>query len=195
MTPAFAQDSFQLAQINISNDLGLSDVAQKSQAGGANLQTKIGSDSIPEIIGSIIGFLLAFLGSIFFVLTLYAGFLWMLAHGNDEYTKKAKDILTAAIIGLIIVLGSYAIVTFVFSSVDSTVNNPPPNATSSPANNQGAGGNPAAQCDQPAYRVCLGNCNFIDCSGGACDGNVQPQNLDQACVRSCAQQTSCQMLL
>lgn len=70
------------------------------------------------IIGNVIGAGLTFVGVLFLVLMIYGGITWMMARGNEQQTKKALDTIIAAVIGLIIVLGSYALTTFVFSSVE-----------------------------------------------------------------------------
>lgn len=71
------------------------------------------SDDLAGTIGLIIKGVLSLVGTIFFVLTIYAGILWMTAQGEEEKVTKAQDILKAAIIGLIITLGAYAITVFV----------------------------------------------------------------------------------
>jgi len=73
--------------------------------------------SIEGRIGTLLGAVLGFTGTIFFVLVVYAGLMWMTAAGNEERTEKAKKILTAAIIGLIIVLSAYAITSFIGRSI------------------------------------------------------------------------------
>ncbi len=103
----------------ISADLGLSDIAGASKVGNNTLKNSV-SSSVPELLGTIVGVALAFLGVIFLLLTIYAGFTWMLAHGKEEYTKKAKDTLVAASIGLVIVLAAYAMTQFVFQSLESS---------------------------------------------------------------------------
>ncbi|PIR92378.1 hypothetical protein COU01_01910, partial [Candidatus Falkowbacteria bacterium CG10_big_fil_rev_8_21_14_0_10_44_15] len=57
------------------------------------------------------------LGIIFLVLVLYAGFLWMTAAGNEDQVTKAKSILTTSIIGIVIIVAAYAIVTFVLDAI------------------------------------------------------------------------------
>jgi len=52
---------------------------------------------------------LGVIGIIFVILTIYAGATWMLSAGNEEKITKAKNILKASVIGLIIVLSAYAI--------------------------------------------------------------------------------------
>ncbi|RLC39034.1 hypothetical protein DRH27_00725 [Candidatus Falkowbacteria bacterium] len=72
---------------------------------------------LPQVIGKIISAVLALLGIIFLFLIIYGGYIWMLARGNENDTKKAKDIITNAIIGLLVVVGAYAITFFVSNSL------------------------------------------------------------------------------
>jgi hypothetical protein len=63
--------------------------------------------------GGLVGLILSFIGIIFLLLTVYAGFLWMTAQGNASQVEKAKDLLINAIIGLVIVTAAYSITIFV----------------------------------------------------------------------------------
>lgn len=74
-----------------------------------------GSEGLTNMISTVIQLILGFLGVIFLVLIIYAGFKWMIAGGNQEEVTKAKAILKQAIIGLIITLSAYAITWFVFN--------------------------------------------------------------------------------
>jgi len=85
-------------------------------------QTVNAQSTIPELIGSIVGVALSFVGAVFFLLILYAGFLWMTAFGNTEKVDRAKSILEHAAVGLVIVLAAYAISRFVFSALTSATN-------------------------------------------------------------------------
>jgi hypothetical protein len=90
----------------------LYDVSNKA---GYNPDTKL-----PEnIISTVINTVLSFLGVIFLILIMYAGFLWMTARGNEQRLEKAKDTLTAAIIGLLIIASAYAISFFVMSKIST----------------------------------------------------------------------------
>ncbi len=72
----------------------------------------------PEIIiSTVINTVLSFLGVIFLFLIMYAGFKWMTARGNEQQLEQAKDTLTAAIIGLIIIASAYAISFFIISKI------------------------------------------------------------------------------
>jgi hypothetical protein len=77
--------------------------------------------SITSIVGNIIRALMGALGLIFFILVIYGGIMWMTAAGNEEKIKKAKTLLTSAVIGLLIVLSAYAITSYV---VDVLVGGP-----------------------------------------------------------------------
>ena len=81
----------------------------------AGIQTTNGG--LTDIIGKLINIFLGFLGVIFLVLMLYAGFLWMTAQGEETKVKRAKDMITQAIIGLIIVVAAFAISNFVLASL------------------------------------------------------------------------------
>lgn len=69
--------------------------------------------TLSETVGKIIRIALTFVGTIFLALTVYAGFLWMTAGGNEETVTKATGILKMATIGLIIVLAAYSLTLFV----------------------------------------------------------------------------------
>jgi hypothetical protein len=75
-------------------------------------QTAIGQD-LPSIIGKVVGSVLALIGVIFLVLMIYGGIMWMTARGNDQQVEKAKSLIGAAVIGLVIVLAAYAITSFI----------------------------------------------------------------------------------
>ena len=83
-------------------------------SGEAGPYVKADATTISEIIGTAVSAFLALLGMIFLVLMLYAGYHWMTARGEEEKVEKAKDTITRAIIGLIIVVGAYAIWAFIF---------------------------------------------------------------------------------
>jgi cbb3-type cytochrome oxidase subunit 3 len=68
----------------------------------------------PEGVASkVVGQVLTFLGVVFLGLMIYGGIVWMLASGNEAKVDEAKNIITAGIIGLVIVMAAYAISYFV----------------------------------------------------------------------------------
>jgi len=60
---------------------------------------------------------LGFLGMLAVILILYAGFLWMTAAGDEKKIDKSKQILSAAVVGLIIILMSYGLASFVLTQI------------------------------------------------------------------------------
>jgi len=72
------------------------------------------------IIGRIINIFLGTLGVIFLIIVIYAGYLYMTAAGNQEVVKKAITWIKNAVIGLIIIAFSFAIVGFILDWLTGT---------------------------------------------------------------------------
>ena len=68
-------------------------------------------------LGQVVGGVLSFVGILFFGLMIYGGITWMTSRGNQEQEKKAITTITAAVIGIFVVLGSYALISLVFKSI------------------------------------------------------------------------------
>lgn len=76
-----------------------------------------GDFTLSQIIGTVISVALALIGAIFLALMLYAGYHWMTARGEEEKVEQAKDTINRAVVGLIIVVGAYAIWQFIFNEL------------------------------------------------------------------------------
>lgn len=87
-------------------------------------QNKDKPSQIIIVVASIINVSLGLLGIVFLILILYAGFNWMTAGGEEEKIKTATETITRAIIGLIIILTSWAIAKFVVSAIISASTKP-----------------------------------------------------------------------
>lgn len=72
-----------------------------------------GSADLFTLIGRIINVVFGFLGVVLLAYILYAGYLWMTAGGDAKKVEQAKDTIRNAIIGLLILVCSFAIVTFI----------------------------------------------------------------------------------
>lgn len=97
--------------------------AARSQLGRVAGTTGL-SSNLETSLSSIITSVLSLIGTIFLALTIYAGFLWMTASGNEDKVTKAKDIITQATIGLAVTLSAYAITYFVTSRLAGSGTNP-----------------------------------------------------------------------
>ncbi len=71
---------------------------------------------IATIIGRILRTALGFVGTLFLLLMVYAGFLYMTAAGDSKKVDQAKQLITGAIIGVIIIASAYAITGFVLTA-------------------------------------------------------------------------------
>jgi hypothetical protein len=100
-----------LALANPSPDGPLGKLNKTAKESGFN--DNAANISLPAAVGKVISMLLGLLGVIFLGLIIYAGIMWMIAAGDESKVTKSKDTMKRAIIGLIIVVGAYAISQFV----------------------------------------------------------------------------------
>jgi len=106
---AFAQDSPSLL-----NNLKNAGEAAQYDISKEGKQTVF---AFSGLVGQIIGVFLSILGVIFLILMLYGGYIWMTAHGKSERVDLARTLIRDAIIGIIIVIGSYAVAWFVLEGL------------------------------------------------------------------------------
>lgn len=66
--------------------------------------------SLRQLILTFLNFFLGFLGLIAVIMVIYGGVLYVTAAGNQENVDKGKKILMYAIIGIVIILLSFALV-------------------------------------------------------------------------------------
>jgi len=78
-------------------------------------QTGLGTTDIRITIARIIRAFIGLLGIIAVLIILYGGYVYMTSAGNPEKIEQAKKILRNAIIGLLIILSSFAIVSFILN--------------------------------------------------------------------------------
>ena len=79
-----------------------------------NLDLQAANETDPKQMAvDIVKYLMTFLGIIAVVVILLGGFKWMTAAGNEDKVAEAKKLIIAGVIGLIIILCAFAIVTFV----------------------------------------------------------------------------------
>lgn len=105
--------SVQICQASTGKDI----FNQLDKAGEKGWGAQVELDAMPKMIKIVISAFLGLLGIIFLVLIIYAGFNWMTAQGDEEKVTLAKNTLTRAVIGLIIIIAAYSITYFVFSNL------------------------------------------------------------------------------
>jgi hypothetical protein len=125
------------------------------------------NSSLTDIVGTVINAVLATVGTIFLVLTIYAGILWMTASGNEEQVEKAKNIIKAAVIGLFVTMSAYAITSFIGNRLNGTT-------SSGGGSGGGGGGGGAAAPSGLSDTECKAQgatCDFVSNVGADCTGN------------------------
>jgi len=89
--------------------------SQNGMGAGSRISRAFGADATNpiEIVWLLIRIFLGFLGVIFMVLLLLAGYKYMTARGEEEKAREALTSIRHSVVGLLIVLSSYAISYFV----------------------------------------------------------------------------------
>lgn len=85
------------------------DVGTPSKLKGTDFGT------IAEAIGKLFNIAITVGGVIFVLLFLLGGIQYLAAAGNEENTNKAKKLLVDAVVGLLIILASWAVGTYILS--------------------------------------------------------------------------------
>lgn len=87
--------------------------------------------TIPQIIGLIIQVALGIVGSIALIIFVYGGFLMLISQGDATKITKGKNVLIWASIGLVVIFGSYVMVSYIVGALsqqgdsDSGTTTPP----------------------------------------------------------------------
>ena len=83
---------------------------------GADMTNSGGSakQDLPDIITTIINVMLFIAGALAVIMIIYGGIRYITAHGDEKQVKVAKDTIVYSVVGLIIAILAYALVTFIF---------------------------------------------------------------------------------
>jgi len=73
----------------------------------------VDNQTISRYLGVLYKFLVGIASLLAVIMIAYAGFLWLFASGAGEKVTKAKEIIMAAISGLVLILGSYLLLNFI----------------------------------------------------------------------------------
>ena len=84
---------------------------------GADMTNSGGSakQDLPDIITTIINVMLFIAGALAVIMIIYGGIRYITAHGDEKQVKVAKDTIVYSVVGLIIAIIAYALVTFIFN--------------------------------------------------------------------------------
>ncbi|HVM90996.1 MAG TPA: pilin [Verrucomicrobiae bacterium] len=88
----------------------VANVAGKANIGG-------GTTDLYTIVGRVVNVVLGFLGIVLLFYFIYGGFRWMTAGGDEKQVGEAKTMIRNAVIGLVIIMASYALSSFVLNNL------------------------------------------------------------------------------
>jgi len=89
-------------------------------------QSGLGTKDLRVTIAEVVRTTMGILGVIDFVLLLLCGFYFMLSKGDPEGMGKAKKIMIAALIGLVIIMSAFAFASFILSMLIENAGPQPP---------------------------------------------------------------------
>lgn len=91
----------------------------ETQGGDVKAIKTVRGESLGTNVTTLINYFLGFLGLVAVAFIIYGGVLMVTSAGEEEGVGKAKKIITYAAIGIVIIMLSYTIVTFVTSSLNA----------------------------------------------------------------------------
>ncbi len=107
---------FATSAVGFAQSSGFLGGGASSSAPGAVLEATGGQSSFRQLLLTVIGFFLGFLGLLAVIMIIYAGVLYVTAAGAEDQTGKAKKIILYSIVGLLVVMLSWAIVSTVLGA-------------------------------------------------------------------------------
>jgi len=107
----YIKDSYSKGTFTIENPIGnINITAFNGFASGSYINNGEGAE---KVISKIINIFIAFAGSLAVLAIIYAGLLYTYSNGEEEVLTKAKKIWFSAILGLLLTLLSYMIVSII----------------------------------------------------------------------------------
>lgn len=111
-TPAGDGDASSAVATNNPNSL--KDGLQTFGSAGSGLNT---TGTLISFIANIIRWILGILGTVFFVIVVMQGYIYMTAGGDSGKTASAVGAIGNAVVGLLIIMGAFLITNFVTSAL------------------------------------------------------------------------------
>lgn len=81
-------------------------------------------NTIEELLEALIAIILVFATPLIVFFIVYAGFLYVTARGNEQTITQANRALLYAIIGGLLILGAFALITIVGNLISSVASTP-----------------------------------------------------------------------
>ena len=71
----------------------------------------------PTLIGRVIRGMLGVVGAVALIMIVIGGITWMTSAGNADRVRRGRDTLVWAVVGLVAIFLSYAVVNFIFNAM------------------------------------------------------------------------------
>ena len=98
-----AKPTYDLEPVKIKFNIPIPGLEQFSQGDGV----VVTSETLPTYIGGLYKFLVGIAGILAVMVIAYGGIVWLFSGGSSEKISHAKELITGAIVGLLLALGSY----------------------------------------------------------------------------------------
>lgn len=105
----------------MAGDSFLTEAQNNLKASSGNEMPTGGKGGLYTLIGNIIKVVMGLLGLYLFYILIIGGYEYMTSGGETEKVKKAKKSIAYAIIGIMIIVLSYAITSFVINKINSSI--------------------------------------------------------------------------
>lgn len=112
--------SLVFAQNVVQEGLGRSGLSSLFGFGTGGLSS---SSSLSELIGNGIRLFLTFSGAIAVVFVIIGGFMYITSNGNEEQAEKGKNTLINAVIGVVIIIMAFVIISVITNLVSTPSGN------------------------------------------------------------------------
>ncbi len=137
--------------------------------------------TVIPMVNNIVSVALSIAARLFFAMALYGGVRWITARGQEDLVKRGREAIEAAVFGLIIVVASYAIATFVVGKLFGSAAPGAPNSDSCLALTDGSGCCTGISTGYGASAI--NYCKAVNSSGECTQGSFV--NKSCQCIAGC----------
>lgn len=106
----FAGTMLALANLRIQAQAATDDITRINLSPGGNQFSGLASMTPAGVISALITLALVIAALVAFGFLIFGGILWITSGGDKQKTESARNTITAALVGLLIVFGSWAII-------------------------------------------------------------------------------------
>ncbi|MHB8903959.1 MAG: IPT/TIG domain-containing protein [Patescibacteria group bacterium] len=150
---------------------------------GNGLNNSLTTSDPRATAGRIINIILGLLGVIAVGIIMWGGFVWLTSNGEEEKINSAKNILKNGVIGLIIILASWGIASFILSRLGGAINGGNNNSSCTSGEVQSCGCDGTMACSNGSWGFCVNSKCGSDNKPTSCDSspNLGCQAANQIC--------------